>query len=203
MTSQMYVPTANAQRSAVLAAMVAVLLGLAAMAIPATADAQGRRQSAQGVPPGHLPAPGQCRVWYDGRPPGLQPAQTSCVVARREAARTGGRVIYGDDRRGRFERVDRARRTPYPDARYPATLPDMIWGVLHGRGQRLTEVRQWTGSGKVKSEYIEGRRRGIPEAVTWRDDRGRIVQRWIDDTGDGRANRVIIYENGRVARVIR
>jgi len=30
------------------------------------------------VPPGHYPPPGECRLWYAGRPPGQQPAPTKC-----------------------------------------------------------------------------------------------------------------------------
>jgi hypothetical protein len=30
------------------------------------------------VPPGHLPPPGQCRVWYPDRPPGHQPPPGPC-----------------------------------------------------------------------------------------------------------------------------
>jgi hypothetical protein len=50
---------------------------------------------AQRIPPGHLPSPGQCRVWYPDRPPGHQPPPTSCRAAERQADRYGGRVIYG------------------------------------------------------------------------------------------------------------
>ena len=32
------------------------------------------------VPPGHLPPPGQCRVWYPDRPPGHQPPPGPCHV---------------------------------------------------------------------------------------------------------------------------
>jgi Ca2+-binding EF-hand superfamily protein len=56
-------------------------------------------RGAQGIPPGHLPPSGECRVWYNGKPPGHQPPSTDCSTARREAARNGGRVIYGDNRR--------------------------------------------------------------------------------------------------------
>jgi hypothetical protein len=46
-----------------------------------------------------MPPPGECRVWYDGRPPGQQPSPTSCNQAERIAARDrNARVIYGDDR---------------------------------------------------------------------------------------------------------
>ena len=34
-----------------------------------------------GVPPGHMPPPGQCRVWYPDRPPGQQPPPSSCGVS--------------------------------------------------------------------------------------------------------------------------
>jgi hypothetical protein len=57
------------------------------------------RHSSQGIPPGHLPPPGSCRVWYDGRPPGQQPPPVSCREAERTAARQRhARVIYGDAR---------------------------------------------------------------------------------------------------------
>ena len=57
---------------------------------------QGGRYSAeaQDVPPGYLPPPGACRVWYDGVPPGRQPAPTNCDQAERIASRDrNARVI--------------------------------------------------------------------------------------------------------------
>lgn len=68
--------------------------GCALVAGAAHAD-HGR--GAYGVPPGHLPPPGECRVWYDGVPPGQQPPPTDCRSARYEAYRYGARVIYGGD----------------------------------------------------------------------------------------------------------
>ena len=51
----------------------------------------------QGIPAGHLPPPGSCRVWYDDRPAGHQPPPTSCRDAERTAARErGARVIYSE-----------------------------------------------------------------------------------------------------------
>ena len=61
---------------------------------------EGGRYSAeaQQVPPGYLPPPGTCRVWYDGRPAGYQPPATSCAAAERVATRVrAARVIYGGD----------------------------------------------------------------------------------------------------------
>jgi hypothetical protein len=34
------------------------------------------------VPPGHLPPPGKCRVWFPDRPPGHQPPPGDCDVLR-------------------------------------------------------------------------------------------------------------------------
>lgn len=30
------------------------------------------------IPPGHMPPPGQCRIWYPDRPPGHQPPPGPC-----------------------------------------------------------------------------------------------------------------------------
>jgi hypothetical protein len=34
------------------------------------------------IPPGHLPPPGKCRVWYPERPPGHQPPPGDCGELR-------------------------------------------------------------------------------------------------------------------------
>lgn len=76
------------------AAATFIVIGLAATV---GLDAQGRGRRAQGIPPGHLPPAGQCRVWYDNLPPGRQPAPTNCDRAEQLAARDpDARVIYGN-----------------------------------------------------------------------------------------------------------
>ena len=127
-------------RTALAAALAAATALLAVPFATAPLHAQNGRIAvgASRVPPGHLPPAGLCRVWYDGVPPGRQPAPVDCDVAERQAAR-GGRaasVVYGagarrgDDRRdrdGRWERDDRdgGRYDPrYPDGRDDPRYPN-------------------------------------------------------------------------------
>src|SRR3989449_8806199 len=50
------------------------------------AEAAGPSTAATlGVPPGHLPKPGECRVWIPGVPPGRQPRPKSRACAGIEA----------------------------------------------------------------------------------------------------------------------
>jgi hypothetical protein len=51
------------------------------------------RGKSLGIPPGHLPPPGMCRVWFPGRPPGHQPRATSCNEAMAHAP-AGSWVLY-------------------------------------------------------------------------------------------------------------
>lgn len=90
-------PFAPASRLFARLAAIAAL----SLVLPAAAEAQGKKggRGPMKVPPGHMPSAGECRVWYEGRPPGQQPAPTDCATAESVAAQTGGRVIYGDGTR--------------------------------------------------------------------------------------------------------
>ncbi|WP_152425078.1 hypothetical protein [Nafulsella turpanensis] len=56
-----------------------------------------------GIPPGHMPPPGSCRIWYPGRPPGHQPPPFKCSGARREIP-PGAFLVQRLD--GRWVQVD-------------------------------------------------------------------------------------------------
>jgi len=106
------------------AAMSLILIALVA----GTSEAQARRGNgnSQGIPPGQMPRPGECRVWIDGLPPGRQPAPTNCDQAERVASRNrNARVIYGDDAYSNRNRAygDRAYGGVY-DRSYPNTYPN-------------------------------------------------------------------------------
>lgn len=240
-------------------AFTMAMTGMAALAIAAgSAEAQGKGKGPKKVPPGHLPPAGMCRIWYDGVPPGRQPAPMSCREAERRAPRNA-RVIYGagsngrydgryDDRRddgrydGRYDRDDgrydgrtrtdartgRTRtgstsssrycedrnRDGYCDdvnrdgrtgtaTRYPTRLPNMPSVWLLQRGDWRSTNSEWGLNDRtLRVRYTDANRDGRPEEVVWTNARNQTVQRWNDYDRDGRADRVVIFENGRVVRTI-
>jgi len=133
-----------------------VMLSLAMLATAGSASAQvwenrqdrrDRREIAreQGVPPGQLPPANLCRVWYDNRPNGQQPAATNCREAELIASRNrNARVVYGEnvysgypDRdprdRGVYRDVYRTPRPRYPNAdRVRYTAPAFQNGYRDG-----------------------------------------------------------------------
>jgi hypothetical protein len=49
----------------------------------------------KGVPKGHYPPPGSCRIWYPNRPPGHQPAATSCNNVYNTKLEPGAFILHG------------------------------------------------------------------------------------------------------------
>ena len=81
------------------------------------------------IPPGHLPPPGKCRIWYPGTPPGHQPPAGDCRTLSRDLPRgallvSRDRVWRHDERPGDFYRRGYVSRPdwrddhPYPRDRY-------------------------------------------------------------------------------------
>jgi hypothetical protein len=115
------------------AALALILIGLAA----SPALAQGRGKNKQGIPPGHVPPDGLCRVWYEGVPPGRQPRPTGCDEAERIASRDrDARVIYGSGPR---------QNAPIyrDDRRYPGDIyrDGDVYGGTDGRRPNPTGNR--------------------------------------------------------------
>ena len=138
--------------------LAATLVLVALAALPAAAQGRGGRfgDPNQGVPPGQLPPAGQCRVWYDGRPPGQQPRPTNCDNAERIASRDqSARVIYGTDRNARGN----ARNNRRYDDRTGVLSRLPIYGYPNGRtgGVYQNEI--------FNNGYRDGREKG-------REDRG-------------------------------
>jgi len=57
--------------------LVPVLLAVSGCAGVIVAGGQPHGHAYE-VPPGHLPPPGQCRIWYPELPPGQQPPPGDC-----------------------------------------------------------------------------------------------------------------------------
>jgi hypothetical protein len=49
------------------------------------------------IPPGHLPPPGECRIWYPDLPPGHQPPPGDCLDLQWQVP-PGAWLIYGPTR---------------------------------------------------------------------------------------------------------
>ena len=57
-----------------------------------------------GIPPGHLPSPGMCRVWVPGKPPGHQAKARSCSNIERSAP-AGSWIVERPGRDKKFVHV--------------------------------------------------------------------------------------------------
>lgn len=163
------------------AALAALLVGL----IASPAFAQGRGKNKQGIPPGHRPPEGLCRVWYDGVPPGRQPPPTGCYEAERIASRDGrARVIYGNgsNRNAPIYRDDRRGYPQYPggtwpddDRRYPNREGSRPNTTGESRGRAVPRDQYPNNSPYPDSRYpqergaygygSEGYRRGYDDGV--------------------------------------
>ena len=179
-----------------------------------------------GVPPGRQPAPTDCATAERTRP-------ANAVVIYGDQATYRGKEYRGKGKKGkgrgngqyaeqrtrrdddRYDRDDRygrdderyRRGARYPDStyrrRFPRTLPEMIAARSTRGGLRTTEQRQWLGRDDALARATDVNRDGRPDRIFWRDRTGGTVQAWHDDDRDGRADRVVVYRNGRVDRVIR
>ncbi len=74
------------------AAAMAVLAAAACKPVPASSPSpepaprrNARTAESLNIPPGHLPPPGQCRVWMPDEPPGHQDRPRSCSNIERNA----------------------------------------------------------------------------------------------------------------------
>ncbi|MGE0445635.1 MAG: hypothetical protein AB7P99_10440 [Vicinamibacterales bacterium] len=177
---------------------LATLFFIGLFAAPAAAQWGG-----QGVPPGQLPPPGLCRVWYEGTPPGRQPGAMNCDQAERIASRDRrARVIYGapvgrrndrnDDRWGRNDNrrviglrqfaLDNGYRDGYEKGREDARDDDRYDPVRHSwyRSGTRGYDNDYGSRDAYRDIYREGFERGYAQGYrdfADRDDRRRNSNR--------------------------
>lgn len=173
-----------------------------------------------GVPPGQQPAPTSCAEAVRNRPANGRVIFGSHEGARTDRRRADDRDCYvkedtgkgkkrakaecrdDDRRRGRDDDDD--ERDPSSQSDQPrGRLPEMIGAIVFERGRRTADVSRWLGPNPLTARYVDANRNGVPERATWRNSRGEVVQVWIDSDGDGRADRVNYYEDGRLVRSVK
>jgi hypothetical protein len=76
-----------------------------------------------GVPPGHYPKAGECRVWHEGRPPGQQPKPTACSNLKGRVP-AGSFILYGD--RAWDSQYDWAEQARRERGSVPAVILDIV-----------------------------------------------------------------------------
>ena len=57
-------------------------------------DGGKKRRIKAKIPPGHMPPPGYCRIWYPNRPPGHQPPPGPCQKLERQVP-PGAIIVRG------------------------------------------------------------------------------------------------------------
>ncbi len=84
---------------------VAVLSGCSRRTVVVTQPAPGPSTAKTlGIPPGHLPDPGECRIWVPGRPPGQQRKAGPCATLERQVP-PGAWLLYRPTRDKKHVRV--------------------------------------------------------------------------------------------------
>jgi hypothetical protein len=169
------------------------------------------------VPPVQQPAPTDCRSALRTKPVGATviygPESKRSGLSPTDWTRPSLRPSRDDDRsRTRFRQGDDAAPAGDSctdgghDARCDdsmATMPSMRAAVLWTEGQRPAELQRWFGTANVAARFTMPARGGSPDRVQWFDVDGRLVQIWTDRNGDGRADRVEIFNrDGARIRVV-
>lgn len=81
-----------------------------------------------GVPRGHYPPPGECRVWYPGREPGQQPPPAKCD-------QLVGRVPYGAFILYNGREWDSRYDWPEHERRNRGSVPQVILNLMRAVGR--------------------------------------------------------------------
>lgn len=107
-----------------------------------------------GVPPGHFPPPGQCRIWVQGVPPGRQAECVPCNSIDGEIP-LGALVLYRPSREaGALQVMEYDRQSPpmilsvsWYDAQDGAPLPDHPGSVNLAPGRKADPATKGGASG--------------------------------------------------------
>ena len=84
--------------------LLIVSTGCASISLVQEGHHQPSTAATLGIPPGHLPPPGECRIWHPGHPPGHQPPPGPCVSLQRDVP-VGAWLLYRTTRDRKQVRV--------------------------------------------------------------------------------------------------
>ena len=192
----------------ILLAAAAGLFGCAA----AAAQGDNRDVGYGGVPPQSYPPRGMCRIWLDGLSPSQQPPVTDCATAQR-GAQSQIRILDGNQARdfaggwrSQNDCRDRNRdgtcdwsSDPRNNSIGSGPMPLMESAVAFARNRSVSDdVRRWvpTSAARVTLQNRPGTNQ-LYRAL-WVDGDGKPVQGWVDRQGNGSADLIERYSDGKM-----
>jgi hypothetical protein len=179
---------------------------------PASAQGDSRDVGYAGVPPRVYPPRGMCRIWLDGLAANQQPPVTDCATARR-GAQSQIRVLDGNeardlagDRRSPSDCRDRNwdgacdwASDPRDTSIGSGPMPSMESAVAFAKNRRVSDdVRRWVPPSAAWVTLQNRPGTNQLYRALWIDHHRRPVQGWVDRKGDGSADLIERYADGKV-----
>lgn len=88
-------------------------------------------------------------------------------------------------------------------APFPNSLPEMRAGIDVQQGRGSATALRWLGTSEIVARVVGPSRSGSPRRVLWFDaNTNQLLQSWTDLDGDGVADRVEIFRNGRRVKLL-
>lgn len=190
-----------------------LLTAAAAVVGCAPASAQGGSQDVgyAGVAPQGYPPRGMCRIWLDGLAPSQQPPVTDCATARR-GAESQIRVLDGNQA---FARNEANRANDCPDRNRDGAcdwatdprnnsigsgpMPMMESAVAFARNRSVSDdVRRWVPASATRVTLQNRPGTNQLYRALWIDRDGKPVQGWVDRQGNGSADLIERYADGKM-----
>jgi hypothetical protein len=180
--------------------------------VPASAQVGSRDVAYGGVPPQVYPPRGMCRIWLDGLAPNQQPPVTDCATARR-GAQSQLRVLDGNeardlagDRRSQNDCRDRNwdgtcdwASEPRNNSIGSGPMPLMESAVAFARNRSVSgDVRRWVPPSATWVALQNRPGTNQLYRALWIDRHRKPVQGWVDRKGDGSADLIERYADGKM-----
>jgi hypothetical protein len=149
-----------------------------------------------------VPQGGDPRYFNNGRNPPPGRANGVCLDRDQDGwcddPRFGAPVCRDLDGDGRCDDLPE-----YAAAAFPSTLPAMRSAVDYQQGRGSPTALRWLGTPEVVVRLGDTRRAGLPTRALWFDaNSNALLQVWTDRDGDGVADRVEVFRDGRRVKLI-